>query len=282
MNNLCEFSFVLLWWDLVLYLYASLRHHPSLLMLCVWISIEAAVVAAPLSVNTSYVYTLSHVTFGNQSSSQYLLASTTTHLLVWNMLTCTGELAKHWVFSDVLTWTSLCPVQWCIQTSVNCLITDPFSPIAVAFVKPLGTVNTDCEYLGSKVFYPSKQIWFMVGWCTLTSVAHPSSFLCTIPIYTKVSVKSMTWCNHYAVLCWGVSVGTPCNFIFFFWQCTSSIPRCLLLWPSTKLYAPRRLLELSFYQQTSPIRRILIATMAWWSLDCTLWTKSRFAITYNV
>ena len=57
----------------------------SVLLVC---GICVMVVISPFSLN-------SHLTFGSHSSSQYLLASTTTHLLVWNMLTCTSKQNFH-------------------------------------------------------------------------------------------------------------------------------------------------------------------------------------------
>ena len=56
----------------------------------------------------------SHITFGSHSSSQYLLASTTTHLLVWNMLTCTSKRHVHvactCISTTVVNWACLLPV----------------------------------------------------------------------------------------------------------------------------------------------------------------------------
>ena len=59
----------------------------------------------------------SHITFGSHSSSQYLLASTTTHLLVWNMLTCTSKQHVH----VACTCISTTVVNWaCLSTCIQC------------------------------------------------------------------------------------------------------------------------------------------------------------------
>lgn len=59
----------------------------------------------------------SHVAFGSHLSSQYLLASTTAHLLVWNMLTCTGKSSalikcKSSIFWNVSQCNGVWRCQW--------------------------------------------------------------------------------------------------------------------------------------------------------------------------
>lgn len=62
------------------------------------------------------------------------------------MLTCTSKSESLFYVCIGMT-IFLCPVLWCVKTSVNHLTADPFSSVAVAFVKE-DAENTNSEQDG--------------------------------------------------------------------------------------------------------------------------------------
>ena len=114
--------------------------------------------------------------FGHHSSSHCVVASTSRHLYVWDLLTCSGT-SVMWVCTQanipehIHTYPSttltcvvkriLLAVLWCVEAIVELLVADPFSSLVAAFVSMTTKADT------SKTIHSTYRVILLGGYSTL-------------------------------------------------------------------------------------------------------------------
>ena len=75
------------------------------------------------------------MTFGNCDSSHYLMASSSNHLLVWDLLSCHGK-NRYFCLPFMIFL-----VTWVVPVAVDVLVSDPYSSVSAVFT----TVNSSTQ-----------------------------------------------------------------------------------------------------------------------------------------